>query len=97
MPCGPFTGVASDGRPPPCERLGEGFDLFAVHLQKPGSQVSWTQSVDEVDILVTVPQDVRGQDIEWEVHPRRLELKAGGDVLLEGDFGSEKVDLEGEY
>ncbi|KAK9816585.1 hypothetical protein WJX72_002282 [[Myrmecia] bisecta] len=77
--------------------LGSRLSLFRRRAltQKPGSDVSWSQSVDEVDILMAVPADLQRRDVTWEVHPSRLKLQAAGEVLLEGDFGQEKVDLDG--
>ena len=42
-----------------------------------------------------IGEGVRGRDIAFEVHPTRLRLAAGDEVLLEGDFSGHKVELAG--
>lgn len=66
-------------------------------MQKEGNKTAWLQTVDEVHILVPVDSDLRKQEVKWEVHPTRLRLQARGETLLEGDFGDERVDVDGKH
>jgi hypothetical protein len=59
--------------------------------------VTWRQSTDEVVIKVPVQSDVRGKEVDFEVHPTRLHLAVRGHPLLEGglqDAGAIQVDSE---
>lgn len=44
--------------------------------QAEGVGATWDQSTDEVFLRVPVPADVKGRDIEFEIHPKRLRLAA---------------------
>lgn len=73
--------------------------LRVAALLKPaeGVAITWGQSTDEVNIKVPVASSVKGRDVDFEVHPTRLRLAVGGDVLLEGsltDAGAINVDSE---
>lgn len=81
-------------RPRPCRQ-----PLRVAALLKPaeGVAITWGQNTDEVNIKVPVASSVRGRDVDFEVHPTRLRLAVGGDVLLEGsltDAGAINVDSE---
>lgn len=53
--------------------------------QSPSSRrVTWDQSADEVFVRVPVAEDVRGRDVDLEVHPTRLALRVRGQLVLEG-------------
>jgi peptidylprolyl isomerase len=47
-------------------------------------RVTWDQSTDEVFVRVPVADDVRGRDVELEVHPTRLVLRVQGLEVLAG-------------
>ncbi|GFR41782.1 hypothetical protein Agub_g2544 [Astrephomene gubernaculifera] len=58
-------------------------------------RVKWSQTADEVSVVVPVPADVRGRDVKLEVHPKRLRLAVSGQAVLEGsleDAGEVRVD-----
>ncbi|EFJ50807.1 hypothetical protein VOLCADRAFT_120616 [Volvox carteri f. nagariensis] len=58
-------------------------------------QISWSQTTDEVLVEVPVAAGVRGRDVSFEIHPRRLRLAVEGQAVLEGglaDAGEVTVD-----
>lgn len=48
--------------------------------------ITWEQNTDDVIINVPVAEDVKGRDIDFEVHPKRLSLKIKGETVLQGDL-----------
>lgn len=57
--------------------------------------VKWRQNTDEVIVKVPVGADVRGRDVQFDIHPTRLKLTVKGTPLLEGgltDAGEVNVD-----
>ena len=90
----PLQATTSSSRPRHCRQ-----QLRVAALLKPaeGVAVTWGQTTDEVNIKVPVASSVKGRDVDFEVHPTRLRLAVGGDVLLEGsltDAGAINVDSE---
>jgi len=57
--------------------------------------VAWKQGPDEILVRVPITEGIRGKDVQWEVHPARLRLAVKDEVLLEGDFGGHRVELDG--
>lgn len=56
----------------------------------------WWQSPAEVFIKLYIEEDVRGRDIDFELHPTRMCLKVGGASLLEGNYEEAgKINIEG--
>ncbi|GLC52362.1 hypothetical protein PLESTB_000621000 [Pleodorina starrii] len=58
-------------------------------------QITWSQTSDEVQVVVPVAEGVRGRDVALEVHPKRLRLAVGGRAVLSGsleDAGEVRVD-----
>jgi len=64
-------------------------------VQKQGLAVAWKQGPDEILVRVPIAEGIRGKDVQWEVHPARLRLAVKDEVLLEGDFGGHRVELDG--
>ncbi|KAG1680814.1 hypothetical protein FOA52_008147 [Chlamydomonas sp. UWO 241] len=58
----------------------------ALLKEADGVSASWTQTPDDVLIRVPVDASVRGRDISFEVHPKRLSLAVDGKQLLAGNF-----------
>lgn len=61
----------------------------------PDSGATWKQNTEEVLLRVPVAADVRGRDVEFEAHPRRLALRVRGEDLVNGslaDAGDIDVD-----
>ncbi|KAL6753327.1 cyclophilin-like domain-containing protein [Haematococcus lacustris] len=58
----------------------------ALLKQASGLAVSWRQTVDNVLIDVPVDPQVRGRDLNFELHPRRLALSLHGEPLLAGSL-----------
>lgn len=54
--------------------------------QGSGFKATWSQTTDEVHIRLPISDDVRGGDIEFEVHPKRLRLEVAGEAALAGYF-----------
>eukprot|EP00199_Chlamydomonas_sp_CCMP681_P002579 CAMPEP_0119108918 /NCGR_PEP_ID=MMETSP1180-20130426/16179_1 /TAXON_ID=3052 ORGANISM="Chlamydomonas cf sp, Strain CCMP681" /NCGR_SAMPLE_ID=MMETSP1180 /ASSEMBLY_ACC=CAM_ASM_000741 /LENGTH=339 /DNA_ID=CAMNT_0007094595 /DNA_START=13 /DNA_END=1032 /DNA_ORIENTATION=- len=82
-------------RSAPCTSRRLRLGVQALLQQAEGQGVTWKQSVDDVRIKVPVGSEVRGRDLKFEVHPRRLSLRLGGQPLLEGsltDAGEISVD-----
>lgn len=48
--------------------------------------MTWKQNVDDVQVRVPVAADVRGRDVAFEVHPKRLSIKVGGKPVLQGSL-----------
>jgi cyclophilin family peptidyl-prolyl cis-trans isomerase len=69
--------------------------VCAALKEKAGLAVAWKQGPDEILVRVPIGADVRGKDVQWEVHPARLRLAVNDEVLLEGDFGGHRVELDG--
>ena len=67
-----------------------------VPMQAEKLNVTWDQTTDEVLIKVPIAADVKGKDIKFEVHPKRLQLQAKGSTLLDGGLeDAGEVDLDG--
>ncbi len=64
-------------------------------LQGPGHEAQWQQNTTEVDVFVTIDDDIRSRDIEFEIYPQRMRLSANGADLLAGTF-PERVQINGE-
>ena len=56
----------------------------------------WHQDTTTLTVGVEIGADVRGRDIDFEVHPSRMRLSTSGEIALEGDF-PEKVDPVGSF
>jgi hypothetical protein len=66
--------------------------------QADGLAVTWDQNQDEVFLKVPVAEGVKGRDVAFEVHPGRLSLALGGDVLLAGSLADAgEIDVDGDY
>lgn len=58
--------------------------------------VSWSQTVDEVSILVPVQPETRGRDVQLDVQPKRMALRVDGKAVLEGSLADAgEVDVLG--
>ncbi len=65
--------------------------------QAPGCKPTWTQNTEEVLLTVPVGSAVRGKDVLFEAHPRRLQLAVGGEQLLGGSLADAgEIDVDGE-
>jgi hypothetical protein len=65
--------------------------------QAPGCGAVWSQTTDEVQLRVPVGGGVRGRDVAFEAHPKRLALKVGGEELLAGSLtDAGEIDIDGE-
>ncbi|KXZ47378.1 hypothetical protein GPECTOR_36g99 [Gonium pectorale] len=90
----------SSSRPTPLVGSRGRRATVAVHaLLKTGGpladRITWAQTTDEVQVTVPVPEGVRGRDVKFEIHPRRLRLAVRGEAVLEGslaDAGEVRVD-----
>jgi hypothetical protein len=64
--------------------------MHASALLKPSpsvqGKIAWAQNTDEVLIQVPVDPDVRGRDVEFEVHRRRMSLRLNVQPVLEGSL-----------
>eukprot|EP00050_Salpingoeca_kvevrii_P002028 m.185531 g.185531 ORF g.185531 m.185531 type:complete len:158 (-) comp10519_c0_seq3:11737-12210(-) len=47
---------------------------------------SWSQTGDEVTVLVSVPSGTRGSDLSIEIAPRRLAVALKGTSILQGEL-----------
>jgi hypothetical protein len=66
-------------------------------MQAEKLKVTWDQTTDEVLIKVPIAADVKGKDVKFEVHPKRLQLQAKSNTLLEGSLADAgEIDLDGE-
>jgi hypothetical protein len=67
------------------------------HAQAPGCGASWTQNTEEVILRVPVDPAVRGKDVQFEAHPKRLALKVKGEDLISGSLADAgEIDVDGE-
>ena len=65
--------------------------------QADGLAVTWDQNQDEVFLKVPVAEGAKGRDVAFEVHPGRLSLALGGDVLLAGSLADAgEIDVDGD-
>ena len=55
-------------------------------LQVDWCEAVWTEDSNNVTVGVIVDGNVRGKQVELDVHPRRMALTIQGDLILEGDF-----------
>lgn len=55
-------------------------------MQDTGRNVAWTQDEGSLCIGVEVADDVRGKDVNLEVHPRRMKLEIQQKLVIEGPF-----------
>jgi hypothetical protein len=55
---------------------------------------TWTQNLDECSVLIPVPDDTRGKDVDVEMKSTyiRVKLKENGHVLMEGNL-KEKINI----
>lgn len=83
----PFVRRSPPRRRPRCRRAAAAAQpvvaLLRVSSNNP-APVSWDQSADEVFVRVPVGPDVRGRDVDLEVHPTRLSLRVRGEAALDG-------------
>eukprot|EP00955_Chlamydomonas_euryale_P098040 365122-Chlamydomonas_euryale.AAC.39 len=73
-------------------------DYSAARMKRraEGVAATWSQTADEVLVRVPVEEGVRGRNIGFEVHPKRLVLSLDGKPLLAGDFdGTNSVNADG--
>eukprot|EP00892_Ulva_mutabilis_P006628 jgi/Ulvmu1/4337/UM002_0060.1 len=62
----------------------------AAHLIKKaeGCDAVWTEDSNNITVGVIVNENVRGKQVEMDVHPRRMALTIQGAPVMEGDFPS---------
>lgn len=58
----------------------------AIYLQDSGRNVAWTQDDSSLCIGVEVADEVRGKDVNLEVHPKRMKLDIQDKPVLQGSF-----------
>ncbi|KIY99530.1 hypothetical protein MNEG_8433 [Monoraphidium neglectum] len=64
----------------------------------PGCSASWTQNTEEVILRVPVDPAVRGKDVQFEAHPKRLALKVKGEDLISGSLADAgEIDVDGTF
>jgi hypothetical protein len=64
--------------------------------QAPGVDATWTQNTEEVLLRVPVASDVRGRDVAFEAHPKRLSLRVRGEEVVGGGLADAgEVDVDG--
>ncbi len=54
--------------------------------QAEGARVTWSQTVDDVRLHVPVDASVRGRDVQFEVHPKRLSISISGKPVVWGSL-----------
>lgn len=60
-------------------------------MQDTGRNVAWTQDEGSLCIGVEVSEEVRGRDVNLEVHPKRMKLVVQDKTVLEGPFPADVV------
>ena len=82
--------------PPPLERAPPTNTHTRTRKKGDGLAVTWEQNQDEVFLKVPVAEGTKGRDVVFEVHPGRLSLALGGDVLLAGSLSDAgEIDVDG--
>lgn len=66
------------------------------HAQAPGYNPTWTQNTEEVLLRVPVDQSIKGRDVQFEAHPKRLQLQVKGEDVVSGSLsGAGEIDIDG--
>lgn len=63
----------------------------SICVQDAGRNVAWTQDEGSLCIGVEVSEEVRGRDVNLEVHPTRMKLAVQDKTVLEGPFPADVV------
>ncbi|KAI8468030.1 MAG: cyclophilin-type peptidyl-prolyl cis-trans isomerase [Monoraphidium minutum] len=64
----------------------------------PGCGASWSQNTEEVLLRVPVESGVRGRDVQFEAHPKRVTLKVGGQEVVSGGLADAgEIDIDGTF
>ncbi|GBF90434.1 hypothetical protein Rsub_03430 [Raphidocelis subcapitata] len=64
----------------------------------PDCRPTWSQDTEEVTLRIPVPSEVRGKDVKFEAHPRRLALSVAGRELVWGGLeGAAEIDPDATF